>query len=199
MGTEDMADMSAIITAMSEQAGSPGSILRTDLMEGHYPAGEAQDCPVLQHGAGLKPFSGEAREAHRRGPAGSFAVMDKGLLPELVQVHLSDRVTAGSSGPRATADSKAVPMRAASRIKALAAVRFPRAFPVRIRVDKAPVVVPVLPDEEVPAAMVEASMEENVVKGKPLQGRSGPCLLLAVSSIREIIMRSRGDGGRNDG
>jgi hypothetical protein len=75
-------------------------------------------------------------------------------------------------------------------------VRFPRAFPVRIRVDKVPVVVPVQLEEEAPAAVAEASTEENVVKGKPLQGRSGPCLLLAVG---EIIMRSRGDGGRNDG
>jgi hypothetical protein len=107
--------------------------------------------------------------------------MEKGLLPELVQVHISARVTAGSSGPRATADSKAVPLRAASRITAVASVRFPLVLPVRIRVDKAPVVVPVLLDEEVPAAIAEASMEESVAKGKHLQGRSGPCLLLALS------------------
>jgi len=37
-------------------------------------------------------------------------------------------------------------------------------------------------DEEVPAALVEDSMEEGVGKGKPLQRLSEPRLLLAVSS-----------------
>jgi hypothetical protein len=110
--------------------------------------------------------------------------MEKGLLPELVQVHISARVTASSSGPRATADSKAVPMRAASRIKSLAAVaavRFPLVLPVRIRVDEVPVVVPVVPYKEVPAAVVEASMVERVVKGNFAKPQPAH-LLLAVSS-----------------
>ncbi|NTW57800.1 MAG: hypothetical protein HGB21_00600 [Nitrospirae bacterium] len=91
--------------------------------------------------------------------------MEKGLLPELVQVHFSARVTVSSSGPRATEDSKAVPMRAVSRIKYLAAGRFPRLFPVRIKVEEVQVVVPVVMYGEVPAAMVADSMVEGVVKG----------------------------------
>jgi hypothetical protein len=62
MGTEDMSDMSATITVMSEQAGFLGSILRTELMAGQFPTGEAQDYLVIRPGAGLKPFSREARE-----------------------------------------------------------------------------------------------------------------------------------------
>jgi hypothetical protein len=107
--------------------------------------------------------------------------MEKSLLPELVQVHFSDRVTASSSGPRATEDSKAVQMRAASRIKSLAAVQFPRVFLVILKVEEVPVVVPAVMYREVPAAMVEDSMVEGVVKGNSAMLQPAG-LLLAVSS-----------------
>ena len=109
-------------------------------------------------------------------------------------------------------------MRAASRIKAAAALRSPRAHPVRVRVESVPVVAPELLDRlgsvpvvvpvlldrlgsvpvvvpdlrygEFPAAMLEDSMAEGVVKGKPATGRIGRS---------GTVMRAQGEGGRNDG
>lgn len=99
-------------------------------------------------------FSEAARDVYRRGQARFFEVTEQDLLPELVQVHLSAPVTAGLSGPRATADSKAGPLRAASPAEAAAGEEFP---PAVLQVE-----VPVVVEEE-------DSMVEGVVNGKPLE------------------------------
>lgn len=168
---ETIGDLSAITSAMPERVEFPGSILPTDPTAGHLPVEKARDCPAPRRGAGLKLFSREARDVHRRGAAGYFGVMamEKDLLSGLVQAHLSIRVvTAGLSGPQATADSRVGLTRAASLREAVAGEVLPPVFPLVIK-------------KAVPAVMEEDSMVEDVVKGKPLRSLSGYCLLLAIS------------------
>jgi hypothetical protein len=101
-------------------------------------------------------FSGAARDAHQQGQAEFFAAMENDLLLEPVQVRLITHGAAGMSGPRATADSKAGPMRAASLTEVAAGEEFPAVFPDMMK-------------EVVPVAMEGDSMVEDVVNRKPLQ------------------------------
>jgi hypothetical protein len=71
-------------------------------------------------------------------------------------------------------------------------------FPARIKVEEAQVEVPVVMYGEVPAEMAEDSMvEESVVKGTLQCLGLHACFWLY--RAKGTIMRSPGDGGRNDG
>jgi hypothetical protein len=106
MGTEDIRYISAIITAMSEQAQWSGSILRTGPEAGHSPVRGVRASLLLQREAGRKQFSTAASSGvHGRGQAPDIEVMEKDLLPERVQVFMFIPATPGWNERRATADT----------------------------------------------------------------------------------------------
>lgn len=94
--------------------------------------------------------------------------MAKHHLPEPVQVPMSTRGITGLSGPRATADFKAGPMRAASRMEAAAGKEFPAVFPVGI-------------NDLIRMVTQEDPVAEAAVKGKPMKCVCGPRPLAAVA------------------
>jgi hypothetical protein len=92
---EDNRYLSAIISAMSEQAGPSGSIPRTDPGAGYFPIPEARACPVVPRRAGHKQFSIAPRRVPGRGEAPDIEVMETGLPPEHVQVSMNIPVISG--------------------------------------------------------------------------------------------------------